>query len=455
MRSSDANGNKNNKRTRFIDLNEDILLMILEQMKLYDLVSLNEAQRELSFIIESVLKHKFARTMVVFQLPKENQKSTYFENRELIILHNANISHSSEFLMRFGHLISNLRINEPSVFAANELRRLFHLINFYCSETLTKMHMLFYQYRDIFKQIEKPFKNVNTLLLSQALDNFGNENFTFPEIFPALRELEFKYFDPTKELSWSDQTFPNLVNLNISMGFNNESIKNFKRIIKSNPQIQKLEFTNLYRPENSHKLLRFLSEHLPDLEYLRYIGRKYRKGVNDTNVPIHFANLKTLILEFDNYDVPPNTTFDQLEELVTGENQLHKNEWIKLVQNQKTLRKITINQPIYDADVMQMVNADSNLVEIIYKCGCEYDRKRERLTLDEFPRCSANAKTTSIIQLITRCESLQKLYLHSGWAATNSVFNKLQNQLPNGWTITRNTNYTVSSSYDYVFFDRN
>lgn len=213
---------------------------------------------------------------------------------------------------------------------------------------------------------------------------------------------------------------------------------NFKRLIDNNAHIRKLS-VYINARSNVLKMLRFIAVNLPSLESLEL--REYReRDEKDRNVTVHFNSLKKLIVRSNYLDLPSKVTYEQLEELEIDALCLENNHRrMDLIRNQRSLKKLTIKQNLKASDIRMIANSNSSLVEISFMCGCYEMRQGMNMSQDEIPYCECDATVESIVELLENSTHLQRLHVYSGWAATNSVFEALQNLSPIEWTVTRET----------------
>lgn len=429
-----------------MDLNVDCLFIIFQHLDVYDLLSVAEANEYLLFAVQAVSKHRFGRKKATiridffgFSMNENKDEIQLFDIGQLELL-------KRNVLKYFGHSFAVLQVNIGISFEdITVVPRLFEQINLYCSESLTDLQLSILKPGNMVDAFKKPFQNVNNLTIFYELNQFDNSHLTFTEIFPALRYLTFHSFR-AERCTWANQTFPHLEYLNTGMvNYSGISTDSFQELIRNNPQIRWL-IVDMSFVKDGLKLLQFIAEHLPELERLEILG------CGETNTDnIHFEHLKTLIVHSMGYTVPVNTTFGQLEELQTASAFGQTSDrWMTLVKNQQSLKKLSVNQFMKNSDILQIANANSNLVELTYKCGCRFARHNYGTQYNQIPECSCDVREESIVHLIESNEHLQLIHLYSGWAATNPVFNALRNQLP-GWTITRNS---TEDNGDHVCLER-
>lgn len=427
--------------TSFMDLNTDCLLTIFDDLNVTDLLSLTETNTNLLDASTATLKRRFAKKEVKVRFGNSDKKFEITENAVEIYFIDTKRLEFVKILQNFSHLLSNLEIN-ANVLHIN-ITNFVEQVNSYCFESLTKLCIWTFNQKHIFDAIKMPFKSVEHLSIWGNFDYVNK--LTLTEMFPALRVFKSNFYTIEKQ-TLINQNYPNLKYLHVeeinsNYGLNENS---FKTLIANNLQICGLNLDFFYITDGL-KFLQFVAESLPHLEHLVLSECKERNDSNES-INIHFEYLKTLKIRRSGPVLPLNTTFGRLEELATGPvYSKNSDRWMELVKHQKTLKKLTVTQYIKDSDILQIANADSNLIELNYNCGCDLASYQQSVNA-----CGCDVKIESMVEMLEKSKQLQKVNLRSGWAASDSVFYTLQRKLP-GWTITR-----VLNGYraDYVHFER-
>lgn len=403
-----------------MDLNVDCHLMILEQLEMFELLTLIESNRNFVHVVRHILRRKFITKTVIFLHPNiiNNPKYTRINVEES--RHSIQIRHFaflSITLQYFGDLISSLTVLQDSKFTEEDAQHLYRSINLHCAGTLRKLHIS--SENDIFIHFGRSFEMVKFLSLNGRFSHLNNSNFTFSTLFPCVREmiLNIEFSDD----DWLDQKFPYLEYVKIALA-NNENINRvlsvaaLERLIQSNLHIQSLSLRFV-----TPQILRMITEKLPQLEYLALIDY-HETNAGDENIHNNFEHLKKIIVRNSEPTVPSRTRFGNLEEYQTNG---YSMEWIQLIQRQNSLKKIRIDRWLHDFEVFKLANAASQLTEIQFVCG-------------DF------IEVAYLVRMIENHQNLKKIRLNTQRLTSwNDKFNHLQELLTNEWIIRNDIPYII------------
>lgn len=267
-------------------MNFDCLTLIFDQLPSDDLVSLAELNKKLAEVVESVFKRRFASNWLVF-------KSSYYtgsnklNDRDEI----SNFSRIIEFPKKYGQSITKLEIMDHRFWPEEDAIQLYREVNLHCSETLKKLHIL-NDDLDIFAGISLPFQNIDEVSLRGWFRRVDNSDLAFGQIFPALKKLELDMNIHMVPIYY--QVLENLEHL-ICQCDEDYKISYLKIMIRRNTHIKKLTLKYV-RPE----FLKFVSETLPDIEYLDIGEFLEHNSLGVNNFQFHFERLKSLIVRGHN-----------------------------------------------------------------------------------------------------------------------------------------------------------
>lgn len=378
------------EETQIKDLNIECQLLILNELDVSTLISLSQTSKHFFFLVEDVLKRRFAKKTITFNAPHLTNQAT--ETSETI--HIRNIEVAKKLMKFFGHLMVNVQFHRhPRM----------NSFDFFPNEFTT------------------PLEKVEHISLHGRFNGLSNRKLQFFEIFPALRSLSV-FTANIRDMSWVDHTYPHLESLNIyiwnvydELGYFNPLV--VERLMVLNPQIRKLVLGNL-----SRKLLNSVATNFPNLEMLELQQFGHFRS-EDAQLELHFDKLKVLKMQRCFQSIPNNATFEALEEFETDGLPAKCKKWIHFIENNKNLKRLRVTRTIDNAAVSQLSSINSNLVEIKLLCGKDVDDK-------------------SIIELIENNKELRKIQLIFE-KSMNSTIGVLQSTFRSGWIIEVGKDYII------------
>lgn len=404
-----------------MDMNIDCLLLIFEDMHIFDLLSLTEVNKNLLPVVQDVLRRRFLKKAVIFLCPFDHFTPKYTRTNveefsdEIYIKH---MSFCTSTLDYFGHLISTLKILHDYKIPQEDAQTIFGSANLYCAESLRELHIL--NQNDIFAHFKKPFEKVTHVSLDGVFKHFSNSDLAFLEIFPVMQHLTLKDVE-FQDSNWLDRRFPHLNHLTTDISANshvklawrfNETA--FKRLIQSNPHIRSLNLRFA-----TQKLLQVIAKTLPKLERLELVNFNDESNNTDRSLTMHFEHLKSLRMVDSPVTVPSNITFEDLEEFETnGDSQ----EWLEIIANRKSLVKLRIERYLNNLEIVELTKKQLNVIEIYLECGSE-------------------VLVENLVKLIENCPNLMKFRLHTPWTVLwHSAVDTLYKSFPN-WIVSQTQFY--------------
>lgn len=392
-----------------MDLNFDVQIMILEQFSFMELLSLADVNRHFQYVVEEIMKGKFAQKSVILGCPYHSEAllSTAYECETEDRVEISYVSVAQIVLARFGHLILNLKIlHHYDLYHTNETKKVFELVNLHCSKSLIQLDIL-NKNTDAFAEFKQPFEKVEFLRLDGSFKTLDNTNLTFTEIFPSLRGIALLAIGPSSTNVF-DEAIPRLEALQTENG-NQHRTNTIKKIIQKNPQIRDLAVQNI-----KSELLKFIADRLPQLEHLEL--DMYDEGVsgNDT---LKFENLKSLKMKGSRHTLPANVVFRDLEDFETDGLSRLCTRWMNLVESQKTLKRLQVNRPLENFEIQGLANAHVNLIEMVIQCAREVNIENVVMMIN-------NTKQLKLIYLFFELEDLRQ-----------SAFDALKKRFEHEWQI--------------------
>lgn len=319
-------------KTKFVDLNFDVLYLIIDQFEL----------AELTIIAQSNAYHSMASD--IFRLKYHDYNIQFSDigyrdpgNYHIHVNDDGNgkciaiVDHDFgvEILKLFGNVIKRVYIQNHS---NNPLHstNINRMVNQVGSESITHLDLSYIK-RDTLQQFAKPFNDVEELHLTNSQLELTYPIIPFNRLFPNLKRAEFR-LNTNLEYKFIDCNLPNLVELEMYSGHQTEF--QCERLIRKNPQIRKLKvwsFANDYA--------RTINELLPELESLT-LGNFYTE-----NGMIHFKNVKHFWSAQSRSQTIDRLSFARLESLRMNYNGNDFNVWQNFFRNHnQTVTKLHLSK---------------------------------------------------------------------------------------------------------------
>lgn len=189
-------------------------------------------------------------------------------------------------------------------------------------------------------QFKLPFQNVGNLRIQGTkLDN--NKTCNFKEAFPNVDRVDVE-FTEGMNTKCIQQNFTKLYHFEFLGSFLNETEK-VKEILKLNNHTKSIAIWG----EFDAKFLSFMSQHLSQLECLRFNVIAPEFFTLNAYQPAHFKNLKTILISTDfGYHHEPQQlpfTCDELEEFDLARYAI-SDQWIDIITEHKKLKKLAITK---------------------------------------------------------------------------------------------------------------
>lgn len=339
-------------------------------MDILDILSLGEESPQSLPIAQEIYKLKYSDKFIWIDVSYRDPvyiKSEFINDPESIIFRK--IGTAGRFLRLFGHLISKIGITESKNIIDDNVP-IAETISLYCSETLKELQFSEMVYSDIFKDFEKPFKNLEYLSLWGHFEIVSSEKFNFGELFPAVKTLSLKDVKLDDKIGFVSK-LQHLEHLSVTLKLNEHLDDTFgflddndiMELIKMNPHIHHLTLSSCNRA-----MLQFVSENMPQLKTLE-LG-EYDESNSDDQREINFNNLKSFkMLEFIKGDLLRNIQFENLEELEIR-NEKSDKTWIDAVAQNFHLKKLHIKEPALnneDLNELARIIAPRDITELTAK----------------------------------------------------------------------------------------
>lgn len=349
------------KPLKFLDMNEDVHHLILENLDFDDLQSFAETNQHFSSLAVQIFRRKFSCKFVEIK----SVTYAYSDDKSRIYVRDENSAR--RLFKQFGPSIYRMKVNYGESFDMNarQMESISRLINLYCADTLKEI-VISDKQNSFFSQMTKPMKSVENVELTGDFRSLSSDNLTFGEIFPAMKSLSL----PTTRIDHIDQIIQHFPHLNeLRVHFYSTSMtpmmkeSDVLQMLKRNPQIRVLK---LHSPSES--FFRATNEALPNLEYFR-IEPSWSAQVSNNaafyGTNISFKNVKILELR------PPlsidHIEFEHLEEIrAIISLGCDFDWWLNFIVKSTHLKKFhSIEGRISNTDILKFAQKGNlNLVEI-------------------------------------------------------------------------------------------
>lgn len=326
-------------------MDDDCLLLILENLDLSSLLSLVQAHERFRNVGAYVYKREFSQSFefVQFRGDLDEKKGDIQENNIFDTINIEKFDVISKLYKYFGNEISSVSLlSFPSY--SNEFKscveKIMKLINDN-SDGLITLKIGIKTDLNPLRSVKKPFKDVKNLIISNDIEKLNNEDFTFDEMFPKLEA--FALHGSVYDRKSIGVLLPHLDHLRTM----DLSEWHAEELIKMNPQI-----TSWSNDRSSLKFLKFLSDQLPSLQYIKFMSSK-GDNENADNLQIHFNNVTHFRADRTNSNFAEIVTFDHLQEFhLFGF--LLLPEWIDFIESNVHLKKIIIYCFILNEQFVQL-----------------------------------------------------------------------------------------------------
>lgn len=421
---NDLNQLNNQTGLKFVDLNEDVQILVLENLDFDDLLSFSETSQYFSALAKTIFNRKFSHKFVEMK----SESACYPDDAGRIYLRDE--EKTRRVLGQFSSSIYKLKVNYGESYDLEETiaEAMSKLINLHCADTLTEI-TINDKYNLFFGQITKPFTSVESVELNGDFKNVSSGVLNFDEIFPAMKILSLS-ISKLRRINQIFLNFPNFVELRVHFyDWYHERIlgeSDFEQILKMNPQIRSLK---MHSP--SENVLRIANKLLPNLEILR-IEPSWYDEIFNSGPKISFKNVKILELK------PTDNTmhidgflegieFKNLEELhaMLLQEVVEFSWWISFIEKNKHLKKFhSIEGCVFDNNIVKLTKIKNKSLKDI------------SLTL------GWNVEYESLVNLMDENANVQKFHFKFDSKEDTSYGMKisdLRRKFNDKWTITNTT----------------
>lgn len=329
-----------------LDLNDDSLLLILDQLKFVDLLSVAQTNVKLSRGAAYATRLKYANhKLYVMSANMEPVEAHPFTDAVANILSQIlgptdsiteiksqiYIKNRDEILNTFKYLgVYNLEFY--SAYSSSKGMELMgSMISQFASQTLEKVY--FDGSAGVMKYITQPLVNVKSVSFSKFFHANDTEGILINTLFPAVQSLHLNAIG--MRVDFLDHHIPNLKHIE-TYEFGRFDIT---RLIEKNPQIQNFE-----AKEITHENLKAVSLLLPNLCTLKLMNYVLREE------EIRFVNVTKFTVKSSNVS-PENLHFPNLKHFYLELNEAaHLRVWFNFLQRHPHVTEFIIDHFSYSVD---------------------------------------------------------------------------------------------------------
>lgn len=266
-------------KTKFTDLNSDVLFLIFTEFDLHGLVYVTKAIPQMLPFAHVAFQRNYKDYVVrIMQTDTERpfHDSVWDKHIELYALRK-----SVDTLEIFGSIISKLFVLNRYI-SDDHSSVISQCINKHCADSLNDLNLHFIK-ANTFRQFTVPFNNVEVLVFYVAdQKQINSGRLTLSELFPKVKLMKLGIHADI-DYSFIEFEFPHLENLFVvatNGGF--KGINHITELLKKNPQIRHIDLTDF-----PHNYIGTINNYLPLVENLTL-------DTIDLSVSVHFEYIKNL-----------------------------------------------------------------------------------------------------------------------------------------------------------------
>lgn len=346
---------KNNVVTRkFIDLNTDVLIDIIDELNLTDFLTLVKTNSQLSFLAGNLFRRRYRQYTITILAANA---SGFHENHHDKQVEIYDLNSMIEIFKNFGQWIQRLNIQNHNI-SKDFSMTIDQMINRHCSESLTHLNLGLNEFT--LEYFTRPFRKVEEITVSVRAKVVRSGILLFNRLFPKLRKMNL-VLNSNIDYSFITFEYPHLDAL--SMVMSNDVWKRKERIeglLRKNPQIQCIQIQ--YGPMD---YVKDINAFLPNLQSLVLYTFDIGNG------SLHFDHVDNFTLFTSSPHSIEKLSFARLKALQMEYSPMFFNEWLTFFQMHTNLSHLHLNDH-YSAQIvplMELTVGLSNLVEMVLECS--------------------------------------------------------------------------------------
>lgn len=324
----DLNKSAKNK-TKFTDLNFDVLYLIFEQMDFNDIRNLGRVDAVLAPLANAVIRRK-CRSFDMKVIIKE-PTDIVIENIDRACVNITKMTIEEKFQL-YGSLMKSISVRSVGIPASN-LAVILGLIQKYCSEALTHLDLDVLRH-DTFTQFTKPLEAVRSLSFEIHTWKLNTGNLSLAQLFPRLERLDVMIRCIMDDYQWLDHDFPHLQHLRIYATAPRHARvwdTRIESVIQRNQQLRSISLRGF--PPGQ---VQMINQRLPELEELSLYALK----IGNENV--RFDHVTKFVLHDDSPDSLNRLTLPQLKSLEITYSPSSFNTWKSFLERHSTLTHLSL-----------------------------------------------------------------------------------------------------------------
>lgn len=273
--------------TKFDNLNDDILYLILNQSGLDTQLSMAHVNSRSSNMAHFVVRRKYKNHSIDIAFDRDAEEILLENNNRITIY---NLPFALNMFKNFGHYFRAIKIRDDSLELV-DVTKIINQITKYCSKSVKRLE-LESKNHDLLDKFTETLEQVEELIIDDGVLNARQLSVEKPlnELFPNLRRLII--YSRCQRVNFINSELPHSLHFEIFIGYsigpNTRIVENVKEFIQKNPTIRSLEI-GFYHATMIH----FISQHLPQLESLTL----YNLGIESDE--LRMENVKEFRLTTD------------------------------------------------------------------------------------------------------------------------------------------------------------
>lgn len=397
-------------KTKFTDLNVDVLYIIFEHLDIADLLTVFKAN--LTNTHSSVAMNTFRRTyrdyniilMRAYPDDEFHNDELYQDEAHLNQIKIYKFPAALNLLQHFGCMIHKIEIQNQCI-EANDSAVISRFINEYTRDSLTHLKLGYIKF-DTFEYLRGPFPNVVNLSITFDSEPIKTQVNKLNDIFPNIRLLELSLHSDI-DYSFIDCKFPRLERLILDVQSTAwKRAYRFISLMKQNPQIRSAEIER-FPPD----AVKYLDKLLPNVDTLTlYI-------FNDNNETVHFSHVKHFTLYTENRRFIENLSFSHLESLAIEYIPVLFDTWMRFFEKHNDLQRLNLREVFLRPNI-HLPEFTAGLNDIV-EVNMQY---------------TTHDRIKDIIQFVRSHEKMMKFQC-TDYGFTQDELETLRNCLEKEWTI--------------------